>query len=131
MNPYHYKRNQPYESTFYDIIAAGMAKYIHTSTLALLEKILGATQTSRARKKARLAFVELDTSIQPYASTFPKTLAMPGNLVTVQPTEVFGKPDQNLVKKTLQWLSTGKWLDAVRIDIVQSCVMYDTLVRNP
>lgn len=38
------------------IIAAGMAKHIHSSTLALFEKYLGPTRTSLAVKKARLIF---------------------------------------------------------------------------
>ncbi|AXU96545.1 MAG TPA: 23S rRNA (guanine(1835)-N(2))-methyltransferase RlmG [Erwinia persicina] len=38
------------------IVAAGKAKDIHTSTLQLFEKILGATTTSLARKKARLIY---------------------------------------------------------------------------
>ena len=38
------------------IIAAGMAKHIHTSTLKCFEKIIGTTSTSLARKKARLIF---------------------------------------------------------------------------
>ena len=38
------------------IIAAGKAKDIHTSTLQLFEKVLGPTTTSLARKKARLIF---------------------------------------------------------------------------
>lgn len=40
------------------IIGAAMAKEIHTSTLALFEKILGTTTTSLAKKKARLIFCE-------------------------------------------------------------------------
>ncbi len=38
------------------VIAAGMSRHIHTSTLALFEKWLGETHTSLARKKARLVF---------------------------------------------------------------------------
>ena len=38
------------------IVAAGMSKHIHNSTLQLFEKILGPTTTSLAQKKARLIF---------------------------------------------------------------------------
>ncbi|ATZ10450.1 23S rRNA (guanine(1835)-N(2))-methyltransferase RlmG [Erwinia amylovora] len=38
------------------IIGAGKAKEIHTSTLQLFEKVLGPTTTSLARKKARLIY---------------------------------------------------------------------------
>ncbi len=38
------------------VVAAGMAKNVHTSTLKTFERILGTTTTSLARKKARLVF---------------------------------------------------------------------------
>jgi 16S rRNA G1207 methylase RsmC len=41
-------------------IGGGMVKTIHTSTLKLFEKYLGATTSSRAVKKARLIFSQLD-----------------------------------------------------------------------
>jgi 16S rRNA (guanine1207-N2)-methyltransferase len=63
------------------IIAAGMTKHIHRSTLALFERIFGTTTTSLAKKKSRLIFVEpeKDTSqlVPLGASSF--TLE-PGNL---------------------------------------------------
>ena len=52
------------------IIAAGMTKLIHSSTLALFEKYLGETTTSRATKKARLIFCKIDSKIIP-AKTQP------------------------------------------------------------
>ncbi|NAS20576.1 methyltransferase [Herbidospora sp. NEAU-GS84] len=51
------------------ILGAGMVKEIHTSTLALFEKILGPTRTSLAVKKARLIFTEPRPT--PVASRFP------------------------------------------------------------
>ena len=42
------------------IIAGGMTKNIHNSTLALFEKNIGETTTSRATKKARLIFCKVD-----------------------------------------------------------------------
>ncbi|SES67742.1 methyltransferase [Thalassotalea agarivorans] len=42
-------------------IAAGKAKEIHTSTLALFEKYIGDTKTSLAVKKSRLIFSEINT----------------------------------------------------------------------
>ncbi len=53
------------------IIAAGMVKSIHTSTLELFERILGPTQTSRARKKARLIHCQLDEHINPGTNPYP------------------------------------------------------------
>lgn len=40
------------------IVAAGMTKNIHRSTLALFERIIGPTKTSLAQKKARLIFTQ-------------------------------------------------------------------------
>lgn len=54
------------------IIAAAMTKNIHNSTLALFEKIIGTTTTSKATKKARLIFAENDmetVSDSPYPFT--------------------------------------------------------------
>jgi len=56
------------------IIAAGMVKSVHTSTLKLFESIIGSTSTSRAVKKARLIFCQPDmnlpTSMSPYPSEY-------------------------------------------------------------
>lgn len=58
------------------IIASAMTKNIHNSTLALFEKIIGTTTTSRATKKARLIFSKNDShnknetiSQSPYPNT--------------------------------------------------------------
>lgn len=40
------------------LLAAGMSREIHTSTLELFEEYIGATRTSLAKKKARLIFSE-------------------------------------------------------------------------
>ena len=50
------------------IIAAGMTRFIHKSTLKLFEANLGPTTTSLAWKKARLVFVTRDESINAGAS---------------------------------------------------------------
>lgn len=42
------------------VIAAGMSRHIHSSTMALFEQYLGSTQSSRAVKKARLIFSRYD-----------------------------------------------------------------------
>ncbi len=53
------------------VIAAGMARHIHSSTLNLFETILGPTTTTRAFKKSRLVMVERDQSINEGQSRFP------------------------------------------------------------
>lgn len=56
------------------LIAADMAKHIHTSTLELFEKHFGATSTSLAKKKARLIFATVDKTRPAKPSTFPRTI---------------------------------------------------------
>jgi len=53
------------------IIAAGMARNIHRSTLELFETILGPTTTTRARKKSRLILVQRDQSLNQGQSPYP------------------------------------------------------------
>ncbi|MDT8283005.1 MAG: methyltransferase, partial [Gammaproteobacteria bacterium] len=53
------------------IIATGMTKRIHTSTMSLFEKIIGPTRTSLAHKKSRLIFCEFDTSLTPCENPYP------------------------------------------------------------
>ena len=53
------------------IIAAGMARNIHRSTLELFETILGPTTTTRARKKSRLILVQRDQSLKEGQSHYP------------------------------------------------------------
>jgi len=50
------------------VLAGAMAKHVHTSTLETFERVLGPTSSSRARKKARLIFVE-PTGSRPTATT--------------------------------------------------------------
>lgn len=58
------------------IIAAGMAKSIHTSTLKLFEKHIGTTKTSLAKKKARLIFTQLNENIKSIVSPYPKSYVL-------------------------------------------------------
>lgn len=53
------------------IIAAGMTKNIHLSTMDLFGKIIGQTKTSLARKKARLIFSRFDEDLAVTASPYP------------------------------------------------------------
>lgn len=55
------------------IIAAGMVKGIHTSTLTLFETLIGPTHTSLARKKARLIFSTLEPELTIPENRYPKT----------------------------------------------------------
>ena len=55
------------------IVAAGMAKHIHRSTIELFEKIIGPSPTSLAKKKARLIFPTVDKSLTPPTNKSSKT----------------------------------------------------------
>ncbi|WP_432471045.1 methyltransferase [Amphritea sp. HPY] len=61
------------------IVAEGMVKGIHTSTLNLFEKILGPTHTSLARKKARLIFCQFEESLIPPLNKYPKQYLLEGS----------------------------------------------------
>ncbi len=66
-------RLRPYLTPSSRIIAAGMVKGIHSSTLQLFEKIIGETKTSLARKKARLIFAQFDRALCPPENSYPKS----------------------------------------------------------
>jgi 16S rRNA G1207 methylase RsmC len=55
------------------LIAAGMVKHIHTSTLNLFSTILGPTKTSLASKKARLIFSTFERPQQAATPPYPKS----------------------------------------------------------
>lgn len=60
------------------IIAGGMVKGIHTSTLKLFEKYIGPTKTSLARKKARLIFPEFNPEMTMTESPYPSSYILEG-----------------------------------------------------
>lgn len=72
------------------VIAAGMARHIHTSTLELFSSILGPTNTSLAKKKARLIFPTIDLELEPGASSWPQSFTTSGGLVVHSHAGVFG-----------------------------------------
>ncbi len=53
------------------ILAAGMTKKIHMSTMSLFEKIIGPTKTSLAHKKSRLIFSEFDPGLAVDENPYP------------------------------------------------------------
>lgn len=65
------------------VIAGGMAKGIHTSTLNLFEKILGPTKTSLARKKARLIFSQYDPQLTVPKNSYPKCFLLDNSQYTI------------------------------------------------
>jgi len=99
------------------IIAAGMSKEIHRSTLATFEQVIGHTHTSLARKKARLIFSE--NTIPYHASNEPthfKTVSLAefGFNLQVLPG-VFSRDKLDMGTRVLlnclPELSPGRWLD--------------------
>ena len=62
------------------IIAAGMTKHIHMSTMSLFEKIIGSTKTSLAFKKSRLIFSQFDEHLKVPENPYPDTYELPYQL---------------------------------------------------
>ncbi|MFW1676753.1 methyltransferase [Pontibacter sp. JAM-7] len=60
------------------LLAAGMVKQIHSSTLQLFEKHIGSTQTSLAQKKARLILPELNPTLTRIESPYPSRYGLEG-----------------------------------------------------
>ena len=60
------------------IIGAGMTRDIHTSTLALCERIIGPTRTSPGRKKARLICCRFGADLEPGPSPYPSQYRLEG-----------------------------------------------------
>ena len=58
------------------IVAAGMARHIHSSTLELFETILGPTTTTRAVRKSRLILVQRDHSLNQGQSQSPSSFEL-------------------------------------------------------
>ncbi|MEE9346096.1 MAG: methyltransferase [Methylococcales bacterium] len=65
------------------IIGAGMVKQIHTSTLKLFERILGSTQTSLAKKKARLIHCQFDQCLILGSNPYPKHYILENTTIEV------------------------------------------------
>ena len=85
-------RIKPLLSSEIKIIASGMAKSIHTSTLKLFEKHIGSTKTSLAKKKARLIFPALDEKIEVVKSPYPKSYILENtNYTIVNHANVFSR----------------------------------------
>ncbi len=61
------------------IVAAGMTRNIHSSTLKLFEQIIGPATTSLAWKKSRLAYVERDQSLNQGQSPYPNHFIVESN----------------------------------------------------
>lgn len=76
-------RLKPLISPSTNIVAAGMAKSIHTSTLKLFEKYIGLTKTSLAKKKARLIFCTTDNNLVPVKTPYPKKYILEGTNYTI------------------------------------------------
>ena len=76
-------RIKPFVSSATKIIAAGMVKTIHTSTLKLFEKYIGPTKTSLAKKKARLIFCESDENISEVKSPYPHSYVLENTEYTI------------------------------------------------
>lgn len=74
------------------IVAAGMVKAVHRSTLEFFESIIGPTATSLARKKARLIFLQVDTALKGDTTPYPKSYQLDDyNITVVNHANVFSR----------------------------------------
>jgi len=64
-------RLRPHLTASTQVIVAGMIKSLPPSVWKLLERLVGPTTTSLARKKARLIFASLDTGLSAPSSPYP------------------------------------------------------------
>jgi 16S rRNA (guanine1207-N2)-methyltransferase len=69
-------RIRPYLDKHTRIIAAGMVKGIHSSTLQQFESIIGTTTTSLARKKARLIYSQLNPALIIPDNRYPRSYTL-------------------------------------------------------
>ncbi len=67
---------QPLAGKQTSVIAAGMSRHVHKSTLALFEKIIGPTSTTLAWKKSRLILVEADPDMNKGQSPYPDSFVL-------------------------------------------------------
>ncbi|MEW2295160.1 methyltransferase [Streptomyces sp. NPDC006743] len=65
------------------VVGTGMVKEIHTSTLALFERVLGPTRTSLAERKARLILCRPDPALERPANPWPYTYTLPDGVGAV------------------------------------------------
>ncbi|MFJ5206171.1 methyltransferase [Streptomyces nigra] len=70
------------------VVGTGMVREIHTSTLELFGRILGPTQTSLAKRKARLIFCTPEPSVQRPANPWPYTYTLPDGVGAVSGSTV-------------------------------------------
>ncbi len=84
-------RIRPFLGTGSEVLAAGMTKHVHTSTLKLFENIIGTTTTSLARKKARLIFASVDPELTPQPSPHPMSYVTDTGIATVNHAGIFSQ----------------------------------------
>ncbi|MDD5113136.1 MAG: methyltransferase [Methylobacter sp.] len=65
------------------IIVAGMIKNLPSSVWKLMERLIGATTTSLARKKARLIFAQADTGLTIPANPYPVIYQLEGTSYSI------------------------------------------------
>ncbi|MCW8885133.1 MAG: methyltransferase, partial [Motiliproteus sp.] len=116
------------------VIGAGMAKQIHRSTLDLFERILGATNTSLARKKARLVFTQVNSDITETQSPYPSSYELAEyNLTLSNHANVFCRDRLDIgTRLLLQHLPTdANYGDIVDLGCGNGVVGLVAAQRNP
>jgi 23S rRNA (guanine1835-N2)-methyltransferase len=73
------------------VVGAGMTREVHTSTIALFERLIGPTTTTLARKKARLILSEVDLDLAVGPSPYPTRYRLPSGHEAVNHANVFSR----------------------------------------
>ncbi len=73
------------------VVGAAMTRHVHTSTLEIIETVLGPSSTSRARKKARLIFTRVDVDSEPGPSPHPTTYELSSGTTLLNHANVFSR----------------------------------------
>lgn len=85
-------RLRPWLHTNSQILFAGMVRYLPASLWKLIERIIGPTQTSLARKKARVIQAFLNSDLQPGDSPYPQCWKLEGShLILCNHANVFSR----------------------------------------
>jgi len=114
------------------IIAAGKAKDIHNSTLALFEKYLGETTTSLAKKKARLIFAKI-TEARALELPEPITWSVPNSPLNIaNNANVFSRTSLDIgARFFMQHIPAGEYQHIIDLGCGNGIIGIEAARLNP
>jgi len=127
-------RIRPHLTAESKIVVAGMIKALPSSVWKLLERLLGQTTTSLAKKKSRLIFCRLDTSIALPSNPYPVSYQLEGtNFAITNHANVFSRDSLDIgTRFFLQHLPVNQGLrDIVDLGCGNGVVGLIAASKNP